>query len=114
MSAEKTENYIWALQQLRQLYSASNLPSVIVTDDDQQLQNTVNLIFPEATRILCTYHISCNVSSHFEKDIPSSRTEDLEDIKKDWETLWRSAGHAMYEINLAYFLKTWRMLYPTT
>ncbi|KAI3848570.1 hypothetical protein MKW92_021703, partial [Papaver armeniacum] len=91
-----------------------NLPSVIVTDDDHQLQDAVNLIFPEATRLLCTYHISCNVSSHFEKDIPSSRTEDLEDIKQDWETLWRSADHAMYEINLAYFLKAWRMLYPTT
>ncbi|XP_026410199.1 PKS-NRPS hybrid synthetase CHGG_01239-like [Papaver somniferum] len=114
MSAEKTENYIWALQQLRQLYSSSNLPSVIVTDDDQQLQNAVNLIFPEATRLLCTYHISCNVSSHFEKDIASSITEDLEDIKQDWETLWRFADHALYEINLAYFLKAWSMLYPTT
>ncbi|KAI3995093.1 hypothetical protein MKX01_031895 [Papaver californicum] len=97
-----------------QLYSSNNLPSVIVTNDDHQLHNAVNLIFPEATRLLCTYHISCNVTSHFEKDIPSNKSEDLENIKQDWETLWRFADHAMYEINLAYFLKTWSMMYPTT
>ncbi|KAI3889211.1 hypothetical protein MKX03_006443 [Papaver bracteatum] len=96
-----------------QLYSPNHLPSVIVTDDDLQLKNVVSLIFPEATRLLCTFHISCNVSKHFNKDIPSEETEDLENIKKDWENVWRSANHAMYEINLSYFLKTWSTRYPT-
>ncbi|KAI3850114.1 hypothetical protein MKW98_001058, partial [Papaver atlanticum] len=72
------------------------------------------LIFLEATWLLCTFHISCNVSKHFDKDIPSEQSEDLDNIKKDWETVWRSANHAMYEINLWYFLKTWSTLYPTT
>ncbi|KAI3979678.1 hypothetical protein MKX01_013773, partial [Papaver californicum] len=81
--------------------------------DDHQLRNAVHLIFPEATRLLCTYHISCNVTSHFEKDIPSYKLGDLENIKQHWETLWRYADHAMYEINLSYFLRTWSMLYPT-
>ncbi|XP_026459870.1 protein FAR1-RELATED SEQUENCE 5-like [Papaver somniferum] len=34
MSAEKTRNYIWALERLRKLYSPNHLPSVVVTDDD--------------------------------------------------------------------------------
>lgn len=86
MSAEKEENYVWALERLRQLYSPNHLPSVIVTDDDLQLQNAVSLI-PEATRLLYTFHISCNVSKHFNKDIPSEETEDIESIKKDWENV---------------------------
>ncbi|XP_026452053.1 uncharacterized protein LOC113352451 [Papaver somniferum] len=41
MSAEKTENYIWALERLRKLYSPNHLPSVVVTDDDIRLQNAI-------------------------------------------------------------------------
>ncbi|MCL7050601.1 hypothetical protein MKW94_011499, partial [Papaver nudicaule] len=111
------------------LYSPNKLPSVILTDDDQALQSAVSLTFPEATRLLCTYHISCNVTSHFEKEIRGGKIEDkledpenenskqdweedLENIKKDWENVWRSANHAMYEINSSYFFKTWTGRYP--
>ncbi|KAI3845714.1 hypothetical protein MKX03_024619 [Papaver bracteatum] len=87
----------------RIIYNAKSKFRTKVMEGRTKMQKLLQfIIFPKATRFLCTFHISCNVSKHFDKDIPN------------WENVWRSANHEMYEINLSYFLKAWSMKYPTT
>ena len=39
------------------------LPGVIVTDRDLSLMNTVKTVFPDATNLLCQFHIDKNVKA---------------------------------------------------
>ncbi|XP_026396690.1 protein FAR1-RELATED SEQUENCE 5-like [Papaver somniferum] len=47
MSVELTQNYEWALQNLRSIYSPTNFPSVIVTDNEHALINGIGIVFPD-------------------------------------------------------------------
>ena len=60
----RLNNVVWALQRFRGLFSRSDaLPGVIVTDRDLALMNAVKTVFPEATNLLCWFHIDKNVKA---------------------------------------------------
>ncbi|MCL7046201.1 hypothetical protein MKW94_014784 [Papaver nudicaule] len=112
MPGEKVEDYIWALKRLKDLYSDGCLPSLFITDDDQQLQTGVAEVFPEAKNLLCAFHIKRNVCANFKKSMNKDTPEDLEKIKADWDILWMSESEAMYKINLNYVERLWGKTYP--
>ena len=39
------------------------LPRVIITDRDLSLMNAVKIVFPDATNLLCRFHIDKNVKT---------------------------------------------------
>ena len=45
------------------LNNVNILPRVIVTDRDLALMNAVKIVFPEATNLLCRFHIDKNVKA---------------------------------------------------
>ncbi|KAI3878823.1 hypothetical protein MKW92_025246 [Papaver armeniacum] len=107
MPGEKTEDYVWALRKLKDLYSPNYLPSLFISDDDQQLQKGLAEVFPEATNILCAFHIKRNVCANFKTGMNKDTPEDLEKIKGDWDALWMSESYAMYKINLDCVERSW-------
>ncbi|MCH90666.1 protein FAR1-RELATED SEQUENCE 6-like, partial [Trifolium medium] len=64
MSNEKEENFTWTLQQCRSLLRSEGLgPKVTVTDRDTALMNSVAQVFPDASPLVCRYHVLKNVTA---------------------------------------------------
>jgi len=50
------------------LHSKDLYPKVVVTDRDNALINVVEKVFPDATTLLCSYHIRQNVRAKYKLD----------------------------------------------
>lgn len=56
---EKEENFKWALDKLKELFSFEKLlPEIVVTDRELPLMNAMEVVFPNSTHLLCSFHIS--------------------------------------------------------
>ncbi|PNX94134.1 protein FAR1-related sequence 5-like [Trifolium pratense] len=64
---EKEDNFVWALQSVRMMLRCEDDMKVIVTDRDQALMNTVNIVFAKCTPLLCRYHIHMNIKANLIK-----------------------------------------------
>ncbi|KAK5793447.1 hypothetical protein PVK06_034593 [Gossypium arboreum] len=63
---EKEENYNWALSCLKLTLEECMYPRVIVMDRELALMNACQQVFPDATRLLCKWHITENIKKHCE------------------------------------------------
>ena len=62
VEGECVNNLVWALQRFWGLFLKRDaLPGVIVIDKDQALMNTVKVVFPDCTNLLCSFYINKNV-----------------------------------------------------
>ncbi|KAK5804150.1 hypothetical protein PVK06_031799 [Gossypium arboreum] len=61
---EKEENYNWALTCLKLTLEECMYPHVIVTNRELALMNACQQVFPDATRLLCRWHITKNIKKH--------------------------------------------------
>jgi hypothetical protein len=69
MMSEKEDNVNWDLESCRELlHSKVIYPKVVVTDRDNASMNVVDTVFPEATTLLCEYHIERNVREKCKTD----------------------------------------------
>ncbi|TYG86614.1 hypothetical protein ES288_A13G147600v1 [Gossypium darwinii] len=66
---EKEENYNWALTYLKLTLEECMYPCVIVTDRELVLMNACQQVFPDATRLLCRWHITENIKKHYRQSI---------------------------------------------
>ena len=59
MRSETEQDYSWACQQLRNVYTADNFPKVFVTDREQALINAIESEFSleNPTVLFCIWHI---------------------------------------------------------
>jgi len=58
MTAEKEDNFTWALQMLLKLLKPkSDMRKVVVTDRDTTLMNVVAIVLPESSAMLCYFHL---------------------------------------------------------
>nr|GEZ31826.1 hypothetical protein [Tanacetum cinerariifolium] len=79
---EKMENYKWALEQLKLTLNECMIPLVIVTDRELALMKAYEIVFPQASRLLCRWHIGQNIVKNFKQTIR---------LKRDWghfQSLW--------------------------
>lgn len=64
LSNEKEDNFRWAVQECQKLLQSKELgPKVVVTDRDTALTNVVAEVFPNATALVCRFHVFKNVTS---------------------------------------------------
>ncbi|RZB80918.1 hypothetical protein D0Y65_030591 [Glycine soja] len=64
LEGERLNNIVWALQWFQGLFLKRDaLPGVIVTDRHLALMNVVKTVFPDATNLLCRFHIDKNVKA---------------------------------------------------
>ena len=68
---EMTDNFQWVLGCLRQTLDGYMLPRVIVTDRDLALMRACLEVFPDATRLLCRYHIFENIRKKCRQSFPT-------------------------------------------
>ncbi|KAI7944950.1 hypothetical protein MJO28_010645 [Puccinia striiformis f. sp. tritici] len=104
LSAETKGDYSWALEQL--LSSMDNQsPSVFVTDNEQALINAINLVFPDSSHHLCTWHVWNNIDSNCSKSFKSDK--EFTTFKNAWTTLIQSPSEADYHKNFTNLSMTW-------
>ncbi|KAI3942495.1 hypothetical protein MKW98_013147 [Papaver atlanticum] len=96
---------------LKQLAGRTRMQKLL-DDDDQQLQKGLAEVFPEATNLLCAFHIKRNICANFKTSMNKDTPENLEKIKGDWDVLWMSGSYTMYRINLECVERSWGKMYP--
>lgn len=96
---EKEDNFTWALSVLRDVIGDSVHPQGIVTDRDVALMNAISTVFPNATHLLCRWHISRNVLAKCKKFF--LRKEICDRFIMGWNVLLFSAIKEEYFQNLA-------------
>ncbi len=66
MSQEKEEDYIWVLQNLRNLYIGLGIepPKVILTDCEKALMNAITNVWPNTQGLLCLWHVNKGIFAH--------------------------------------------------
>jgi len=58
VEAKRENNFVWALEILKGLFmSVDAYPKVIVSDIDLVLMKAIGVVFPEASNVLCRFHI---------------------------------------------------------
>ncbi|KAL6547501.1 hypothetical protein OROMI_023222 [Orobanche minor] len=71
LRGEVYEDYEWALRVFSDMLGDGVSPSVIVTDREMALMKAIEVVFPNASNLLCVWHIEKNILSnckpHFEK-----------------------------------------------
>jgi hypothetical protein len=104
LSAEKEPNYTWALEHLH-LAMDKESPSVIVTDHEQAVINAIKKVYPNANRILCSWHIWKNIEKNCRKHFKSE--EKWETFHSAWKKLRLSPTLKEFEENYAELSKLW-------
>ncbi|XP_050893367.1 protein FAR1-RELATED SEQUENCE 5-like [Lathyrus oleraceus] len=68
MESEKTKNFCWVLDKLKQLFTKQRLwPRVILTDRDLALMKAIETVFPRIVNLLCRFQINKNVKGKCKK-----------------------------------------------
>jgi hypothetical protein len=101
MECEKMENYCWVLEKLKGLFIKQDLfPHVILTDRELALMNAIEVVFPHAVNLLCTWHINKNVNArcgaHLVKDMRKL-------VKQLWQNIVFSQDEVEYQQRLNEF-----------
>lgn len=87
MHREVDDNYRWVLLKLKMLYLPHEIPNVFITDKESTCINAINNVFPEAQRMLCTFHISKCVQQHCKMNFKSDSI--WEKFFQTWSNLTR-------------------------
>lgn len=101
LSAEKAEDYRWALNQLKELMGEHkiSLPTCIITDRELALMNSLETTFSSSAHILCQWHVSMNVLAKSRRffpkatpsiDGPPQRHPSFEAFLREWDQLLKS------------------------
>ncbi|MFQ6637286.1 hypothetical protein Gotur_012899, partial [Gossypium turneri] len=72
-------------------------PRVIVTDKELALMNACQQVFPDATRLLCRWHITENIKKHCRQSIKSKHEWDSS--RAMWTVLVESPTWILYTEN---------------
>ncbi|KAL5180235.1 PKS-NRPS hybrid synthetase [Glycine soja] len=104
LEGERLNNVVWTLQRFRGLFMRVDaLPGVIMTDRDFSLINAVKTIFPDATNLLCRFHIDKNVKA---------KCKTLVVQKNAWDYVMEAWGSLVYcpcESSFDEYLKKFEM-----
>ncbi|KAH1257237.1 hypothetical protein GmHk_03G007253 [Glycine max] len=104
LEGEHLNNVVWALQWFQGLFMRVDaLLGVIVTDKDLSLMNAVKTVFPDATNLLCRFHIDKNVKA---------KCKTLVALKNAWDYVmetWGSLVDCPCESSFDEYLKNFEM-----
>ncbi|KAL1149138.1 hypothetical protein V6Z11_A10G172200 [Gossypium hirsutum] len=93
---EKEENYNWALSCLKLTLEECMYPRVIVMDRELALMNACQQVFPDATRLLCRWHITENIKKHCRQSIKSQHEWESFRVLKYLDQVWLSKYKEMF------------------
>ncbi|KAF5205849.1 Far1-related sequence, partial [Thalictrum thalictroides] len=108
MCSEKQADYTWALKRF-QLLLGNLTPSVIVTDRDYALMNATQVVFPNADKHLCRFHIATNVLRKGMDLLPTDK--DIENLKLFWNCAVKSPTPEIFDKRFSRIEKMFRKEY---
>ena len=115
---EKEESYVWALNSMSEL---GIRPAVIIHDNDHALLKSIKVVLPNASTLLCRWHIGKNILSNCRKHFDQARlyekwldnywyqminSDTPEELNAKWIVLKENSADAIVE----YIQSTWMPL----
>ncbi|GKD78576.1 PKS-NRPS hybrid synthetase [Tanacetum coccineum] len=97
LEKEDKDHYVWALSVFKKILSDSNQPSVIISDRELALMNTIKDEFPTTTSLLCVWHIKKNVFSNCKGYF--ERAEEFDMFMSSWNNLVYSTKESLFDKN---------------
>ncbi|KAI3897196.1 hypothetical protein MKX03_032387 [Papaver bracteatum] len=64
MQFERENNFLWALERLKEIYLYDNVPTLFLIDFSQAMIKAVKRVFPFSTHLLCTWHINKDMMAY--------------------------------------------------
>ena len=103
LRAEETDDYAWALEQLRELLLHVEVPDpgCIITDRELKCISQIKEVFPQTQHLLCIWHINKNVVAHCKKHFADTES---------WETFYKQWNEVVYAHTTADFNTKWNSL----
>ncbi|KAI3870443.1 hypothetical protein MKW92_029674 [Papaver armeniacum] len=111
IEAETEEHYIWVLTQLKWIYMMNKLPSVFVTNAESALISAIDIVFPGASRILCTWHVNQQVRANCEKAFEDN--EEWKQFYSDWNRVLQAETMDEYADAYVDLVMKWAMICPS-
>ena len=103
LSAEKKNDYVWALEKFRSIF-ATSIPNVLVTDRDLALMGAIEEVFQQSTNLLCVWHIQKNVLAKCSKIF--SKAEHLTNFMQAWSRIIASPDEVTFDSRVEGLSKT--------
>ncbi|KAL0930717.1 uncharacterized protein CTRU02_214792 [Colletotrichum truncatum] len=118
LSGEAEDDYTWALERVKSLYSQCNasLPAVILTDRCLACINAVATIFPSSASLLCLWHANKAVLQHCNPAFDSTKlktvnnpaalkplTQSWEEFYNSWHSIISSPSEVVFEERVSQF-----------
>jgi MULE transposase domain len=97
LAKEEKDDYIWAMEQLRNVFPAEVQSSMMVMDQELALMNAIQQVFPKTQQLLCIWHIEKNILVHASKEF--EKADDREVFMKAWARVVSSDTEEDYEKN---------------
>lgn len=110
LTDEKEENYSWALYRLKDVFDPSQLPTIFVTEREIALIDAIHRVFPGTIHLLCTWHITKNVSSNCKKLFQTS--EEWVVFEHEWIEIVCSCTETEYADRWIAFENKWKTSVP--
>jgi len=102
LEGERLNNVVWALEWFQGLFMrADALPGVTVTNRDLSLMNAVKTVFPDATNLLCLFHIDKNVKAKCKTLVAQKNAWDY--VMEAWGSLVDCPNESSFEEYLKKF-----------
>ncbi|KAI7957359.1 hypothetical protein MJO28_004454 [Puccinia striiformis f. sp. tritici] len=93
---KKEDDLTWVLEQLCSTIHPQT-PSVILTNEEKALMNTIEQIFPTARNLLCQWHIGKNLKTHCKPILRDSYNS----FQESWNYLLASTSSKSHQKNYA-------------
>ncbi|MCL7028637.1 hypothetical protein MKW94_006152 [Papaver nudicaule] len=111
MEADTEEHYTWVLTQLKWIYMLTTLPSLFVTDRESALINAIDIVFPKAKRLLCTWHLNLEVQANCEPAFDND--EEWQQFYSEWNHVWQADTKDEYGDAYADLSTAWSLSHPS-
>lgn len=86
LSSETDKAYLWAIEQLKDIWHPERQPQVFITDKEKALHNALKVHFPDSSLNLCGWHINQNITTNCKKYFSGP----LKDKWSDFNSLWQA------------------------
>ncbi|XP_076896387.1 protein FAR-RED IMPAIRED RESPONSE 1-like [Bidens hawaiensis] len=93
---ERDGNFTWSLERLKVMPDDFREPRVIVTNRDQALMNSCDIVLPNATKNLCGWHITENIKK---KHKSFYRVDIFKDFSYWWKLLYSLPTTTAFDYN---------------
>jgi MULE transposase domain/FAR1 DNA-binding domain len=105
MVQEQYKNYFWGLRKIKDLIFKHTLPSIIVTDRELALMDSIKNVFPNSVNLLCIWHINKNIKARYSK--LNKTKEDIDTFMESWNKVIYNSKidefeHQLYEFKRKY------------